>query len=164
MNDERKPFQPADGVTPRWQKLYDLVLSREVGDEVTYAEAIELLGFARKTDHSLKVVQESMRTAQRHLERHGERTVGTVARFGWVVLDASRELQQVDRRLIKTKRAAQRTVRGAKALNTRRDELSQFERVKLDYVSRSAEMAAQIAGRQKVNIDELRKQIEDRSA
>lgn len=155
---DRKPFEPIDGVTPRWKKLHDLVLTREVGNEVTYREALELLSLPRN-DKGLKIVQESMRDAQRHLEQAGERTVGTVARFGWVVLDVQRELQQVDRRLIKTRRAASRTVRGATALNTRRGELSQFERERLDRVMHSARVSEQIAGRKKPTMDDLKKMI-----
>lgn len=161
---DRKPFEPLDGVTPRWKKLFDLVMNREVGDEVTYREAAEVLGFDRLTDRSLKITQESMRDAQRHLENQGERTVGTIVRFGWVILDAQRELQQVDRRLIKTRRAASRTLRGARALGTRREELSQFERERLDRISLSAQMAGQIAGRRSMRLEELKKMVEGGSA
>lgn len=154
---EREPFKPADGLKPRWQKLYDLVIGRKVGDEITYGEAAELLGLDHRDRDQLSTVQQTMREVQRRLENAGERTVGTVARFGWVVLDASRELNQVDRRLTKTRRAAGRVVRGTTALNIRRGELSQFERQRLDEVARSGLMAAQITGRRKLDLGQLRK-------
>lgn len=156
---EGKPFEPADGVTPRWRKLFDLVTSRNVGDEVTYREATDLLNLPRN-DRGVKIAQDAMRDAMRHLEIQGERTVGNVKRFGWIVLDAQRELQQVDRRLVKTRRAAGRTLRGSKALDTRRGELSQFERERLDRISRSALMATQITGRRGMSISELKQAIE----
>lgn len=158
--EDVNPFQPADGVTPRWKKLYDLVIGREVGDEVTYREAIDLLGFDRKTDRTLKVTQNAMREAVAHLEKDGQRTVGVVKNFGWIILDPTKELQQVDRRLTKTRRAAGRVVRGANALSTRRGELSQFEREKLDQVSRAGQMAAQISGRKRLDLESLRKQLD----
>jgi hypothetical protein len=159
---ERKMFEPADGISPRWQKLYDLVMSRKVGDEVTYREALDLLQLPR-TDRGLKVAQDAMRDAQHRLEQRGERTVGTVAKFGWIVLDAQKELQQVDRRLVKTRRAAGRTLRGAKALGTRRGELSQFERERLDRLSRAATMATEITGRRSMSVTDLKRQIEGNS-
>lgn len=159
---DRKPFEPADGVTPRWQKLYNLVLNREVGDEITYREAHEVVGLDWQGLHgkNLPTVQEAMRDAMARLEKNGERTVGTRPKFGWVVLDATRELQQVDRRLTKTRRAAGRTVRGSKALSTRRGELSQFERERLDRIAHAASMAAQMTGRRGMNLDDLKKAIE----
>lgn len=161
---DRKPFEPADRVTPRWQKLYGLVTGKEVGDEVTYGEALEVLGFERKTDRSLKIVQSAMRDALARLEKDGQRTVGVVQNFGWIVLDATKELRQVDRRLTKTRRAAGRVVRGTAALGTRRGELSQFERERLDQIDRSAKLAAQITGRKRVDLDTLRRQLESGQA
>lgn len=151
-----KPFEPADGISPRWQKLYDLVISKQVDEEISYREAMAVLDVA-----DLRMTQAAMREARHHLEKNGERTVGTVARFGWVVLRADRELQQVDRQLTKTRRAAGRTVRGAVALNSRREELSQFERERLDRTLRSATVAAQVTGRR--SMTEL-KQLGDQSA
>lgn len=160
MDQDRKPFQPADGVTPRWKKLYDLVMSRDVGDEVTYREAIELLGFTRKTDHTLKLTQKAMRDAQAHLEKDGARTIGTVAKFGWIVLDPQKELDQVERRLVKTRRAAGRVVRGGKALSGRREELTQFQRQRLDFVNHAARVASQASGRNGLTLDKFRTMIE----
>jgi hypothetical protein len=40
--------------------------------------------------------------------------------------------------MAKTRRAAERTLRGARALNTRRDELTQPERERLDSIVRTA--------------------------
>jgi hypothetical protein len=160
---ERKLFEPVDGVSPRWRKLADLVSAKNVGDEVTYREAGEALGFMQLTDRTLRIVQAAMRDTQKNLEARGERTVGTVARFGWIVLDASKELQQVNRRLAKTRRAAGRVIRGASALNSRREELSQFERERLDRVVFSAQMAAEVSGRRSSNISDLKRMIESRS-
>ena len=149
-----EPFKPVDGVTPRWQKLYDLVMTRKVGEEVTYGEAQDLLQCNRA------LAQNVMRETQRRLELNGERTIGTVTNFGWIVLDASRELRMVDRRLTKTRRAAGRVVRGTTALNTRREELGQFDRERLDQLGHAGRMIQQITGRKKVNVDDLRKSIE----
>lgn len=148
-------FETADGVSPRWQKLRDLVLSRAVGDQITYGDAMDVLC----TD-SRRVAQQAMRDAVHHLEKAGERTVATVARFGWVVVDSQRELAQVERRLTKTRRAAARTSRGASALATRRGELSQFDRQRLDEITRAAAVASRVAGRRALNMEDLRKEIE----
>ena len=152
---DRKPFEPIDGVTPRWKKLFDLVTERKIGEEVTYREATDLLDLGPQTRRTLKIVQEAMREAQRHLENQGERTVGTVARFGWIILDAQRELRQVERRLVKTRRAAGRVIRGGKALGTRREELSQFERQRLDFVNHSALVASQATGRNGLTLEKF---------
>lgn len=156
---DRKPFEPADGATPRWQKLRDLVRTKEVGQEVTYREAAELLGLDHRDRDQLATIQGAMRDAVARLEKAGERTVSTVARFGWVVLDAQREVGQVDRRLTKTRRAAGRTLRGIGALNTRRGELSQFDRERLDWMDRSARIAEQAASKKRRGIGEIRKML-----
>lgn len=157
---ERKTFEPIDGVTPRWKKLYDLVMGRKVGDEITYREALEVLGLPR-TDRGLHIAQQTMRTTMEHLERDGHSLLGNVAKFGWVVLDPQRELQQTDRRVTKTRRAAGRAVRGVGSLNNRRDELSQFERERLDWISRSANLAMTASSRRgRKTTEELLKMIE----
>lgn len=161
---DRKPFEPADGVTARWKKLHDLVLTKKVGEELTYREAMEVLKLDPADPRSLPVVQQAMRDAQAHLEKGGERTVGTVARFGWIVLDAQRELQQADRRMVKTRRAAGRVTRAVEALGNRREELSQFERERLDRLRHSATMVAHVTGRRKMDLDQLRKAIEGGAA
>ena len=157
---DRKPFEPADGATPRWQKLHDLVLTKKVNDEVTYREAAEALGFASMTDRVLRIVQAAMRDAVKNLEKRGNLTLATVAKFGWVVLTPERELQQVDRRVVKTRRAAGRALRGGDALNTRRDQLSTFDRDRLDGLRRSAMMAAQVTGTRGMDLNELKNMIE----
>lgn len=158
---DRKPFAPADGLTPRWKKLYDLVLTRDVGDEVTYGEALELLGFKRKTPTTLALTQQAMRDAQRHLENDGERTVGTVAKFGWIVLSAPREVDQIERRMVKTRRAAGRVSRGVRAANNRRDELSPFERQRLDLAGHAARIASEATGRNGLTLEKFQKMIEE---
>lgn len=160
-DEQRKPFEPADGLVPRWKKLYDLVTGRSVGQEVTYGEAIDVLDLGRKTDRTLKIAQAAMLEAQKHLESDGRRTVTTVARFGWIVVDAQRELIQVERRLVKTRRAAGRAVRGGKALSLRRDELSQFERQRLDFVNHAARVASQATGRNGLTLEKHQKMIEE---
>lgn len=152
---DRKPFEPADGVAPRWQKLYDLVVTRNVGDEVTYREAMDVLALPR-TREGLTTAQQAMRKAMARLEQAKERTVGTVPKFGWIILDAQREVQQVDRRLIKTRRAAGRVLRGVSAMDNRRDELSQFDRERLDRIGHAARAAIEITGRaKKIGFPEL---------
>lgn len=48
-----------------------------------------------------------------------------------------------------TCRAAERTLRGARALNTRRAELTQPERERLDFITRAATFAASASTRGK---------------
>lgn len=154
MNTPFTPFTPADGHTPRWRKLYDLITTRQPGDEITYREARDLL------DCDLHTAQSAMRDAIRRLERDGQLTVKTVERFGWVVLNPAGELDQVDRRLTKTRRAAGRAARGAGAVEGRRDQLSQFERERLDRMKRAALAVGELTSRRRSSLAELRKMIE----
>lgn len=136
-----KPFQPADGQTPRWRHCYDLVTGRQVGDQVTLLEVTELL------DCSPEAAWAAMRQARIHLEGDGCRTVRTVPRFGWVVMAAAEHLRAAEHHTAKARRqvvTAHRKVRSA-----RREELSQFEREAADRMAASLTALSDLMGRRR---------------
>lgn len=141
------PFEPADGCQARWRYCYDLVVSRKPGDEITYMEIAELL------DCSVGQAVAAMREAKRHLEVDKQRTVRTVKKFGWIVLDAKGNLNETDDRIRRTRRAATRAVRVLNA--TRREELSQIERARMDFQSRQLLSARGLYERKSPSFAEL---------
>lgn len=144
------PFEPADGIKGRARQLAELVESRQPGDEVTYAEAMELL------DCELTQVQAAMNGARKILEDGKARSVRTVERFGWIVMDARANLDEVDRR---RKRASRATTRAVRLLNaTPRDELSQIERQRADFQSRQLVGARSLYDRTSKPFAELQKE------
>lgn len=133
------PFEPADGVKGRAHQLADLVESRQPGGEVTYAEAMDLLGC------DLSAAQQAMNDARRILEDGGQRSVRTQERFGWVVMDAQANLDEIERRRRRASRATTKAIRLVNA--TPREELPQMERQRLDFLARSLQGARSLYGR-----------------
>jgi len=123
---ELDPFAPADGVKARWRYLYDLVVSREPGDEITYQEVEELLDVDRPT------AQATMLTAQKHLEEDGQYSVATKRKFGWVVMTPAQHIDAAERGEKKMWRAQKRAHRPLTVAEAHRGELSPFERQALD--------------------------------
>lgn len=162
--EERAPFRPADGIQPRWKILFDLVMSKAVGDEVTYEDAADALGIEQSDPRLRPIVQSAMRDAQAQLEKAHERTVGNKTNFGWIILAADQELKQVERRLVKTRKAAGRTIRGGVALNSRREELPQEERARLDFTLRGARMAQRAGTRRGLTLEAYAEMLNDGSA
>lgn len=148
------PFTPADGEKPRWSYCYDLVISREPGDAITYEEVMELLGCTR--EQALQAMWE----AQRHLERDKRRTVGNRRKFGWIVLDGRGMLTEVKRRTVKAARQVTRAVRVHNA--TPRAELSQMERAELDFHGRNLLASQALYNRRPPEMMELMRASEER--
>lgn len=133
------PFEPADGVKGRARQLADLVESRQPGGEVTYVEAMGLLGC------DLPAAQQAMNDARRILEDGALRSVRTQERFGWVVMDAQANLDEIERRRRRASRATTKAIRLVNA--TPREELPQMERQRLDFLARSLQGARSLYGR-----------------
>ena len=162
-SEGRKPFESI-GDLPRWQILFSIASTRAVGEEITYREAIDALGLAGGgTRENRSIAQNVMRDVVARLEKEGLRSLKTVTNFGWVVLDATGEISQVDRRLTKTRRAAGRTMRGIEAADVKRDELSQFDRERLDWTRRAAQVALTGTARRNRTMSELIKEIESKA-
>lgn len=145
---ERKPFEPILDEA-RWRLLYNLVLTKNVGDEITYREAEDLCQCDREA------VLGAMYYARRRLEEDGERSVRTVARFGWIVMSASQEIDEAERRRKKAGKRVKDGLRITAAVNGRRDELSPFERERLDRETRSLTMLRDLMGRKRKSLGEM---------
>lgn len=144
------PFQPADGVSSRASKLYDLVLGRNVGDEITYHEAETLL----ECDHQGALA--AMRDARARLERDQKQSVRTVSSYGWIVMRAGEHLDESERHQRKAHTQAKISARKLNSLRgERRAELSPFERQRFDYVNAQAAAALIVTGRKRLSLDEL---------
>lgn len=118
------PFQPADGVKARWRHCYELAIARDVGEQITVHEVMELL------DCDETNAWAAMRTARDHLEADGRRSVRTVPQFGWIVATASVQLRMANDRQTRARRQVKKAIRVLRA--TPREELSTFERQAAD--------------------------------
>lgn len=143
-------FEPANGERARWRYAYDLVTDRKPGDEITREELMELLDI--DSDTALAV----MREAKKHLEEDRQQTVRTVERFGWVIIDARGNLDEIEKRRKKAYRATDRTARLIVA--TPRDDLSQIERSRLDFETRNVLAARGLFSRKTKSFSELEKE------
>jgi hypothetical protein len=148
------PFQPADGQRARWRYLYDLVSERHPGDEITVDEVMEMLDVDAATARAV------MLEAKKHLEEDRKHTVRTVDRFGWIVIDARGNLDEIEKRRKKAYRATDRTARLIVA--TPRDELSQIERSRLDFETRNVLAARGLFSRKTKSFAELEQESKKR--
>lgn len=150
-----EPFQPADGKRPRWSYAYDLVMERAAGDEVTVEQVMEAC------DCDYDAAWSVMRDAKKHLEDDGRRTVRTVKRFGWIVLDARGNLDEIEKR---RKKAGNQILGGTRlVLATPRDELSQIERSRLDFETRNLVASSSLLSRKPKSFKDLEKESRKRS-
>lgn len=133
------PFRPADGVKARWRHCYELAISREVGDEITVHEVMELL------DCDETNAWAAMRTARDHLEADGRRSVRTVPQFGWIVATASVQLHMANDRQKRASRQVRKAIRVLRA--TPREELTPFERQSADRQAASLTAMADLHAR-----------------
>lgn len=140
-------FEPADGRRARWRYCYDLVLTKEPGDEITYLEVMELLECDQLTALA------AMRDAQRNLEMDRKHLLNNVPRFGWIVLNASGNLGQIEKARKKAYRATDRAAR--KIVATPREQLSQIERSRLDFETRHILGARDLYSRKSKTLAEL---------
>lgn len=148
------PFQPADGKQARWRYLYDLVVERKPGDDVTVDEVCELLEIDAHTARAV------MLEAKKHLEEDRQQTVRTVERYGWIVIDARGNLDEIEKRRKKSGRAANRAARLIVA--TPREQLSQIERSRLDFETRNVLGAQGLFSRKTKSLAELEKESKQR--
>lgn len=144
-----KPFEPADGETARWRKVYELVLTKEVNDEITYREVEDLIEANRHAAYA------AMRDAKRHLEQEGQQSVRTVPSFGWVVMRAAEHIDESDRHLRKSNTQAKIALRTISAIDSRRGELSQEQRQAADRNKLRALAVENMTGRRRRSLDEL---------
>lgn len=140
-------FGPADGQRARWRYCYDLVLKRTPGDEITYREVMELL------DVEQRVAVAAMREAQKHLEENRKFLLRNVRRYGWIVLDAPGNLDQIEHARRKAARATTRAAR--KIVATPRDQLSKIEQSRLDFETRHVLAARDLYARRSRSFSEL---------
>lgn len=148
------PFTPADGERARWRHAYDLVLDRKPGDGIAVEELTEALDI---DPHTARAV---MLEAKKHLEQERRQTVRTVARFGWVVIEAGDKLDEIEKRRKKAFRATNRTARLIVA--TPRAALSQIERSRLDFETRNVLGARGLFERKTRALSDLEKQSKQR--
>lgn len=162
-------FQPADGVQSRKKYAYDIAISREPGDAITYEELAEALNWQyHPGDGQMRgLLCQAMDAARAQLESEGRNTVATKEKFGWIVLDAAGALRQVKRRLDKTRNQLVRTARGLGAAH--REQLSQADRQERDLIASNLPRAAALMGGRKRHVftaleqeSKRRKEIEGR--
>jgi len=149
MNDDRKPFEPADGLRPRWQYCYDLVVERNINDEITRREVMDMLACDWATAGA------AMGQAKVHLEEDGRLSVRTVPKFGWVVMRAGEHLAEADREARSGHRKLKAGYRKLSAIDHRRGELSQFEREAVD--RRKAWLSQLVDSSRRPSLTELHK-------
>lgn len=152
----RSPFEPADGESARWQKLYDLVLTKNVDDQITYTEAEELLGIGQQG------VLGAMWLARRHLEANGQLSVRTVRNYGWIVMAAAEHIGESDRHLKKAHNQAKTALRKVTAIDGRREELSQFEREAADRAKLRAIAVVKLRSHHRPTFAELQQEEQKR--
>jgi ATP-dependent exoDNAse (exonuclease V) alpha subunit len=147
-------FRPADGDRARWRYAYDLVAGKQPGEDVTLLELAELLDLDVDQDRAL--LRAVMSEAKKHLERDHLHTVRTVDKFGWVVIDARGNLDEIEKRRKKATRATGRAARLIVA--TDREQLSPIERQRLDFETRSVLSAKSLFERKTKDFTELERQ------
>ncbi len=156
----REPFATLDGI-PRWRKMYDLVLSKNIDDMILYGEALDALGLPRGREFR-HVALAAMRDAMVHLENEGRNTVQNVVNTGWKVQTTEAEVSQGHKRVVKTRKAAGRGLRIALSTGTRRDQLSQSSRQMLDWNNRASRLAGEVTRtRGRKTTEELRRMLEE---
>jgi hypothetical protein len=149
------PFQPADGKQARWRYLYDMVVERKPGDAVTVDEVCELFDI---DSHTARAV---MLQAKKHLEEDRQQTVRTVERYGWIVIDARGNLDEIEKRRKKSYRAVDRTARLIVA--TPRADLNQIDRARLDFETRNVVGARGLFSRKTKSFVELEHEAKKKS-
>lgn len=145
-----QPFTPADGVQPRWRYCYDLVTDRDVNDQVTTQEIMELC------DCDETAAWAAMRQAKAHLEADGQRSIRTVPRFGWIIMRPGEHITQAEHYERKSRRGLHRGIRVLGAIHSRREELSQFEREAADRTTSRLTAIRDLMGRRRrVSLSEI---------
>lgn len=149
------PFAPADGVQARWRYLYDMVCQRQPGDDIELGEVTELFDIDEQAARAV------MLEAKKHLEEDRQQTVTTKERYGWIVIDAKGNLDEIEKRRRKAYRATTRTARLIHA--TDRAELAAIDRNRLDFETRNVLAAQSLYGRKSRSFAELERASKDRS-
>ncbi|OZM74016.1 hypothetical protein CFN78_06935 [Amycolatopsis antarctica] len=147
-------FQPADGDRARWRHVYELVLSRTPGDDITVQEVCDLLNIPAHTAWAV------MLDAKKHLEQDRQQTVKSVSKFGWIVIDAKGNLDEIERRRHKAHRATSRAARLITA--TDRGALSPIDRNRLDFETRNVLAARSLYDRKSRSFAELQRESQQR--
>lgn len=147
------PFEPKDGVQPRWRYAYDLVIARKPGDGITLMELAELLDLDHFSEADRQVMRGVMLEAKAHLEKEGQQTVETVVKYGWKVLDPTGNLDQIEQRRLKAARQVDRTARLINA--TPRSELAPIDQQRYDAEQRSALAAGSLFTRKRSSFAEM---------
>lgn len=145
-------FTPADGVTPRWRKLADLVESLQPGDGITFADALAALdepGLERQALHG------AMRQAAYNLERGGSRTVAARSGYGWVVLNPQQTMSVAESHRKRAHNQVKSSMRKLDSADAHRAELSQDEREALDRAKAATQALEGLLGRRRRTFQEL---------
>ncbi len=75
-------FQPKRE-KPQWEYLYDLLVTKQVNEVITYEDLSDAVGF------NVRANRGPIYQAQRHLERSNHRTIGVVKGVGYRIVDAA---------------------------------------------------------------------------
>lgn len=147
-------FTPLDGEKSRMRHAYDLVASKQHGDEITLMELAEVLDLDHMNEEHVKILWQTMDDARAKLERDKHpNTVRTVPKFGWIVPTEAEKLDLAQERLAKVRRAGNRVGRIHDA--TDRSALGQFDKQRLDAFGRIAAAVGEVTSRKRLAPAEL---------
>lgn len=146
-----EPFKPADGVTPRWRKLANLVESLNPGDGISFNDAFDALG----EDVSRETLQAAMREASVKLEKQGGRSVAARGNYGWVVLTAAQTIDQANRHRQKAQQQVKRGLTRIGSAQAHRNELEQADRERADREQSALNFVDAVMGKRKKSIAEI---------
>lgn len=132
-----------------------MVTARNPGDDITIQEVCERFDIDPQTARGV------MLEAKKHLEDDKQQTVRTVERFGWVVLTAQGNLNEIEKRRHRAYRATNRTARLINA--TDRAALSPIDRSRLDFETRNVLAARSLYSRKTRSFTELEQASKNRT-
>lgn len=141
-------FQPKDK-TPRWKVCYDLVVSKEPGDEILYTDFFYDHGWNRAT------ALQAMNEANRRLLRDGHNSVRNIQNTGWLILSPNDAVPLIGKQRKKAERADDRVFGRINNAQKRRDELTPEKRAEVDHQQMIALRKAEINGRRRLDTREL---------
>ena len=99
------PFEPK-GDKARWKLIYDILLKRNVGDTITYAEMAEVLELDADADRH--AIQMAVRRAAKEYESADLRALDSVPNEGYRIVEPTEHMRLARKQQKKSHKALQR--------------------------------------------------------